>query len=1243
MRPKSRNDFAIAIICALPLEAEAVEALFDEHYDRLGTHYSKAPGDANAYINGRLGKHDVVLCYMPEMGKRSAAGVASSLKISYRGVKLALVVGICGGAPSPPEYHEIFLGDVIIGDSVIEYDFGRQYPGGYQRKTGVQNTLGRPVQEIRALLNGLRAENSRSELLNQTQQYLQVLQQKQARWSHPGVSDVLFRASYLHKHYSHTSPAECSCVESNSPEQICEKALEKDCDELDCDSGQQVRYRDISKANQTSIYIGPVASADTVMKSGQHRDEIARKEKAIGFEMEGAGVWDNIPCIIIKGVCDYADSHKNKLWQAYAAATGASVAKAFLEYWVPESREASHIVFRNIPLPKNEGFVGRGEQLSQLEELLFSPGCQHKAAVTGLGGVGKTQIALEFACRTQQTRPECSIYWIPATNFETLQRTYFHIAQQLRLPGLEEEGADAKKLVKDYLCDSSAGQWLLIFDNVDDINMWFGKPEGTTEPCRLSDYVPWSRTGSVLFTTRFKKIASKLAMQNVIRVSELDEARALELLNERLVDKSLLQDRNQAALLLKQLTYLPLAIVQAASYINENCLSGLSDYLSLLSTKEEEVINLLSEEFEDDWRPYNTTNPVAATWLISFERVQRTNRLATDILSFMACIEPTEIPESLLPLPQGESRKALVESIGVLEGYAFVTRRPTKSFDLHRLVHLATRNWLRKSGSLSKWTLATLTRLEEIFPDADHTNRGKLKTYLPHALGLLRKEEVQGIWRSYDLLYKVSICLLADGRATEAVQYLEECCDWDKRKYDEEHPSRLASQHELARAYQANGQVKQAVELLEHVVAVKERTLAEEHPDRLTSQHALARAYQANGRIKQAVQLLEHVVIVRERTLAEDHPSRLASQHELARAYQANGQIKQAVELLKHVVAVQERTLAEEHPDRLASQQALAGAYRANGQIMQAVELLEHVVALQYKTLAEEHPSRLDSQHALAGSYRANGQIKQAVELLEHVVAVRERTLAEEHPDRLTSQNALSRAYRSSGQIKQAVELLEHYKTLAEEHPDRLASQHALAGVYQANGQIKQAMELLEHVVAVRERTLAQEHPSRLASQHALAGAYQANGQIKQAVELLERVVVVKERALAEKHPSRLASQHALAGAYQANRQIKQAVELLERVVAVKERTLAEEHPSRLASQHALARAYKADRQIKQAVELLERVVAVKERILAEEHPSQLASQHALARAYKANRQIKQAVELLEHVVAVRKRTQHPS
>ncbi|KAJ6178145.1 hypothetical protein N7519_008606 [Penicillium mononematosum] len=353
IRPKSRNEFAIAVICALPLEAEAVEALFDERYDRLGKHYGKQRGDANAYINGRIGKHNVVLCYMPGMGKGSAASVASSLQVSYSDVRLALVVGICGGAPSPSKYQEIFLGDVIISDSVIEYDSGRQYLGGLQRRTGVKDTPGRPTQEIRALLNGLRVENTRSELQNQARQYLHIFQQRGAKWCHPGVSDIPFSASYLHRHSHPAASAGCSCFGSDSPDQICKEALEMGCDGLECDKSQQIRRREVLEV-VPNIYIGQVASADTVMKSGQHRDEIVRKENVIVFEMEGAGVWDNVPCVIIKGVCDYADSHKSKFWQAYAAATGASAAKAFLEYWMPATHDDLHGNLANTVLLERE-------------------------------------------------------------------------------------------------------------------------------------------------------------------------------------------------------------------------------------------------------------------------------------------------------------------------------------------------------------------------------------------------------------------------------------------------------------------------------------------------------------------------------------------------------------------------------------------------------------------------------------------------------------------------------------------------------------------------------------------------------------------------------------------------------------------------------------------------------------------------------------------------------------------------
>ncbi len=127
----------------------------------------------------------------------------------------------------------------------------------------------------------------------------------------------------------------------------------------------------------------------------------------------------------------------------------------------------------------------------------------------------------------------------------------------------------------------------------------------------------------------------------------------------------------------------------------------------------------------------------------------------------------------------------------------------------------------------------------------------------------------------------------------------------------------------LAGAYLANRQVKEAVKLLERVVAIRTEVLAEDHPSRLASQHELARAYQANGQVKEAVKLLEHVVAIKAEVLAEDHLDRLASQHALARAYQANGQVKEAIELLEHVVNIKQKIMAEDHPSRLASEELL--------------------------------------------------------------------------------------------------------------------------------------------------------------------------------------------------------------------------------------------------------------------------------------------------------------------------------
>jgi nucleoside phosphorylase len=322
-QPRDRNDFEIAIICALPLEASAVSALFDKRWD--DQRYGKAPGDSNAYSTGVIGRHNVVLVHMPNMGKVDSATAAAYLHASFQGIQLALVVGICGGVPFGSE--EILLGDVVISKG------RRRFPNNrFMRRDTPLDNLPRPARKIRAALAKLQTEQGRGWLQNKTSEYLRVLQQKLSNMvTYPGATeDRLFKSTYPHKHHK---PLECAiCANGDGRDDVCDKAIGMSCEELKCHEQELVRQ--LSQPYDPVVHFGLIASGDTVMKSGEDRDDIATRDGVIAFEMEGAGVWENFPgSLVIKGVCDYADSHKSKRWQNYAAATAAAVTKSFLENW----------------------------------------------------------------------------------------------------------------------------------------------------------------------------------------------------------------------------------------------------------------------------------------------------------------------------------------------------------------------------------------------------------------------------------------------------------------------------------------------------------------------------------------------------------------------------------------------------------------------------------------------------------------------------------------------------------------------------------------------------------------------------------------------------------------------------------------------------------------------------------------------------------------------------------------------
>jgi tetratricopeptide (TPR) repeat protein len=720
----------------------------------------------------------------------------------------------------------------------------------------------------------------------------------------------------------------------------------------------------------------------------------------------------------------------------------------------PEQPETSYIHTPWIvPFERNPRFTGRDSELAQLEEKLFTQNFLTKVAIVGLGGVGKTQLVLELVYQTKDKHSNCSIIWIPAINMESLRQAYLDVARQLGIPGWEDETADVKRLVQKYLSKDDAGQWLLVFDNADDMEMWIAKPgsgqNSEQKSPGLIDYLPRSKQGSIVFTTRDRKTAVKLAQQNVMALPDMNEEVATQLLQNCLSNPDLVNNRQDTIGLLVKLTYLPLAIVQAAAYINENGIA-IADYLSLLEEQEEDVIDLLSEDFKDDGRYRDTKNPVATTWLISFEQVRRRDSLAAEYLSFMACVDPKGIPQSLLP--PGPSRKKEIDAIGALYAYSFISRRPADlAIDLHRLVHLATRNWLRKEELLARSTERVITRLEEVFPNGDHKDRSVWRLYLPHTRFALESDLVDNDNKDkINLMWRYGRCLYRDGRWNEAEGPFRQVMETRKRVLGAEHPSTLISMATLASTYDNQGRWDQAEELGVQVMETRKRVLGAEHPDTLTSMANLALTYGNQGRWDRAEELEVQVMETFKRVLGAEHPNTLTSMANLASMYEIRGRRDQAEELKVQVMETRKRVLGAEHPDTLTSMANLATTLWNQGRWVQTEELDVQVMETRKRVLGAEHPDTLTSMANLATTLWNQGRWGQAEELGVQVMETRKRVLGAEHPDTLTSMNNLAVTWKGRGRDAEAMSLMKECvqlwkPTLGVDHPYSLSSATVLA------------------------------------------------------------------------------------------------------------------------------------------------------------------------------------------------------
>ncbi|KAF7511136.1 hypothetical protein GJ744_005367 [Endocarpon pusillum] len=879
--------------------------------------------------------------------------------------------------------------------------------------------------------------------------------------------------------------------------------------------------------------------------------------------------------------------------------------------------EAARTTPSILPFSRNSHYIGRELQLAELEAKLFRDRQTTMIAITGVGGTGKSQLALELAYRTKSENKNCLVFWIDASDIDSLHQAYSNIAQKLGVSGWDDETADIKLLVKHYLSRESARQWLLIFDNADDVNLG-STGLSTPHSANLVDYLPQSELGSIVFTTTNSDTARTLAVQTTIELQMMTPDSAQRMLENYLNTSVPTSEKQEMQLLVKELSYLPLAIVQAAAYINHENIT-LKDYRSQLVNQKEGALELSSELPEGKLQDCDTRIPVNTTLLISLEQIGHNHPLAARYLFLAACVDRKDIPLDLLRAASPRDSESERESaVGILNAYALITRRPAESsLDIHRLVHFAIRKGLEKRELLGQCTQKAIRRLLKLFPDHKHGSRSKWRRLLPHAIyalsyGLNEKEDEDRT----KLTWKCAMTLYSDGRYNESEELIGRVMETHKTKRGADDLDTLISMDSLASNYRNQGRWEEAEELQTQVVETIKRVQGLEDPSTLTSMANLALIYRNQGRWKKAEELFIQVLEAEKRVLGLEHPSTLTSMANLALTYDSQGRWKEAEELQVQVIDTRKRLLGLEHPDTLSSINNLALVYRDQGRWKEAEELQMQVM----------------NTCNLALTYRSQGRWKEAEELQVQKMETTKRVLGLEHPSTLGSMHNLALAYGNQGRWKEAeglvVQVVETCKrVLRPDHPLTLDSMANLASIYHGQGRWKEAEEL--EVKVMETRVVGPDHPSTLTSMNNLASIYRHQGRHKEAEELQVQVMDTRKRVLGPEHHQTLTSMNNLALTYKGQRRWKEAEELEVQGIETSKKVLGPDHPHTLSSIGNLAWTYGNQGRQKEAEELLVQVLDTRKRVLGPEHPSTLSSMAKLAWTVKRRGRDREALELM--------------
>jgi tetratricopeptide (TPR) repeat protein/transcriptional regulator with XRE-family HTH domain len=730
-------------------------------------------------------------------------------------------------------------------------------------------------------------------------------------------------------------------------------------------------------------------------------------------------------------------------------------------------------IIDNLPFRPNPFFTGRETELEQLRTLLQETGTAaitQPVSISGLGGIGKTELALKYA-HSSYPGVYRIVLWVNAAGEGTLQASYDSIAQLLKLPEWNERELDrCVQAVRDWLKEHTG--WLLIMDNADDLPL-------------ANSFLPSQPLGHILFTTRSQLVSdSDIAAQ--ITVEEMGPKQGLDFLFRR---SGVVQNKanlDAARQIVKLLGGLPLALDQAGAYIRTGV--SCADYLERYDEHRHRLLS--KRRLAGDKSCEQTRHPdsVAVTFALIFQKVYDEYPLAADILHFCAFLHPDAIPEELFY--RDESFKPdtveLDEAVAILQRYSLIKRNMQKqTFSIHRLVQAVTID--TTSPELrAQWREHVVRALNAAFPEVEFKEWKQCERLLPHALVCATwiEHELTLTQEVAELFHKAGFYLRERGQYAEAEPLLVRTLSIREQELGTEHLDTGASLHSLGVLYRRQGKYEQAETLYLQALSIYEQHLGTEHPNTASVLNDLAALYVRLGKYEQAEILYQRVLTVREQHLGAEHLDTAESLHNLAELYRRQGKYEQAEPLYQRVLSIRKELLGDEHPDIASLLHDLARLYDDQGKYEQAEALFQFALKIQEPHLGPDHPDTALSLHNLAALYWRQGKYEQAEPLCQRALIIRENQLGAEHPDTARSLNGMAMLYQQQGKYEQAEVLWLQALAIFERQPETEGFYaayplHGLARLLQDQGEHEQAEVLYQRALNIQDQQL---RPTRLYS-----------------------------------------------------------------------------------------------------------------------------------------------------------------